>query len=394
MEHSPVTAPNIVRVLKDNQVYELAREKWTEGLKQEVIKSLSPSEQQRLIVSDTETGQHVIIRLLPRIADKPKIFYPVRSWRSKVLPVFVLAALLCVAAAVGRGLDKLVTAEFLIYSPFIMGALIAYAQNYKTPASFGKILISSLFFVVLMNLLAIFILKEGVICLIMATPVIFMALTLGAGAMHLFCRWLWKPQKTIYSLAVLPLLFMFIPEQNSDYLGHSTHSQVIDAPASVVWQQINHADHIKPIEMKPSMVYGIGVPYPVSGITRQTPEGLIRYSTWQRGVQFEELIQESQPNQYLRWTYRFKPDSFPPGALDDHIKVGGKYFDVLDTAFTLTPIDASHTQLKLEMNYRVSTEVNFYASRVANWMFNDFSKVILDFYKQRSEHAAITSNDT
>ena len=148
--------------------------------------------------------------------------------------------------------------------------------------------------------------------------------------------------------------------------------------------------NIQPQEFKPSVLYSIGVPYPVSGLTQPTNEGLIRYSTWQKNIHFEEIIQQSKPNQYLSWTYRFSPTSIPQGALDDHVSIGGKYFDLRYTSFELTPINDQQTKLTLKIDYRISTEVNFYANQIAQLMVHDFSNVILDFYKNRSEHAIQT----
>ena len=110
-------------------------------------------------------------------------------------------------------------------------------------------------------------------------------------------------------------------------------------------------------------------------------------STWQKNIHFEEIIQQSKPNQYLSWTYRFSPTSIPQGALDDHVSIGGKYFDLRYTSFELTPINDQQTKLTLKIDYRISTEVNFYANQIAQLMVHDFSNVILDFYKNRSEQA-------
>lgn len=392
MQDQQQKAHEIIWHLSLGKTSQVPASEWSEALHQAVLALLTPSQRLLLQVQPSTIDKQLLwISLgdaVPPLLPEAPMVYPLRSWLKKMLPLLVLVAILTVTALIGSGLDRLVSAEFLLYSPFILGALVAYAQNYRKPAGFPAVILSLLIFMMAIILLSVVVLHEGVICLIMASPIIFGALLSGAGAMHLYCRWLWKPHRSVYSLAVLPLLLILIPEQPSNYLGHTQHTQIIEAPASVVWQQINHVTNIRPSEFKPSVVYGIGVPYPLSGVTRNTAEGQIRDSVWQKGVRFEELIQQSVPNQYLRWTYRFKPDSFPKGALDDHVKVGGKYFDVLDTAFTLTPLDAQRTQLTLDVNYRVSTEVNFYAGPLADWMFKDFSEVILDFYKKRSEQAA------
>ena len=62
-------------------------------------------------------------------------------------------------------------------------------------------------------------------------------------------------------------------------------------------------------------MYRIGVPVPVSGITRITPEGLVRDVRMGKGIHFTQHSTQWETNRYVRWTYRFSDDSFPPGAL-------------------------------------------------------------------------------
>ena len=123
---------------------------------------------------------------------------------------------------------------------------------------------------------------------------------------------------------------------------------------------------------------------PLAGITQQTPDGLVRKITMGKGVHFDQVVAESQENKYVRWTYRFYPDSFPPRALDDHVVIGGHYFDFKDTSYTLTP-RGNATELTIRMQYRVSTQFNWYADWVARLLLGNAEEVLLNFYRHRSE---------
>ena len=311
--------------------------------------------------------------------------YKPRSMLSKLLPIILLMALLFVIGIIGRNLDRMMTSTFLVLTPFIFGALINYMVSYNQSMPFKRSIKWLLIFYAVLIAFSVLVLKEGSICVIIASPILMGCMIMGALLMHLLCRYLWKPSKAIYSLAALPLLLIFIPEQLSTTHKSVEKSILIDAPISTVWQQINHIDSIKPSEIKPSLLYAIGVPYPISGITNITNGQKIRHSHWQKNIHFDGMIQESIPNQYLRWNYRFDPDSIPKGALDDHVQIGGKYFDFQDTSYRLVPVNAQQTQLILKIDYRISTEINFYTVQVANILLNDFARVILDLYKQRSE---------
>lgn len=318
--------------------------------------------------------------------------YPPRSPFRMMLPFLALALLGCLWALLASHLNALMTASFLLGVPFIIGALIAYIQNCRYAVSFIKSLQVIAIFLAFLLVFAIVVLREGAICVAIMMPILFFGMLLGAIMMKGICHYLWKPHKAIYGIALLPFMLLPLPEKTQLHYDHVDQSILINAPAEIIWQQLNHANNIQPKEFKPSLLYAIGVPYPVSGITKSTDAGLIRYSTWQKNIQFEEVIQQSRPNQYLSWTYRFAPNSIPKGALDDHVSIGGKYFDLKYTAFELTPINTQQTRLSLKIDYRLSTEVNFYANSVAQLMVHDFSDVILDFYKNRSEQAQLQQN--
>ena len=319
-----------------------------------------------------------------RFEQAPQQYKP-RSMLSKLLPILLLIALLFAIGFIGRSLEGMMTSTFLVLTPFIFGALINYMVSYNQFLPFKRSIKWLLIFYGVLIAFSVLVLKEGSICVIIAAPLLMGCMITGALLMHLLCRYLWKPSKAIYSLAILPLLLMFVPEQLSTTHKSVEKSILIDAPVSTVWQQINHIEAITPSEFKPNLLYAIGVPYPISGITKVSNGQKIRHSHWQKDIHFDGMIQESIPNQYLRWKYRFDANSIPKGALDDHVQLGGKYFDFQDTSYRLVPVNAQQTQLILKIDYRVSTEINFYTVQVANILLSDFARVILDLYKQRSE---------
>ena len=103
-----------------------------------------------------------------------------------------------------------------------------------------------------------------------------------------------------------------------------------------------------------------------------------------KSIHFDQVATDWEENRYVRWRYRFYEDSFPPNALDDHVKIGGYYFNILDTEYILTPKSLQSTELKIRMHYRVSTQFNWYADSVAQLLIGNFEEVILDFYRLRS----------
>jgi hypothetical protein len=282
-------------------------------------------------------------------------------------------------------------AGFVWFAPFAVGAITVYVAERHKRRSFSYYFFAPALatFVFVLGSLAILI--EGVICAIVILPMFTAVGMLGGVVMGLVCRMTNWPRQAVYSIAALPLLMaMAFPQNQAQRIGSVERSVLIQATSAEVWQQINNARDIAPAEVQHAWAYRIGVPLPVSGITTDTPEGPIRKSTWGKGVHFDEVIRQWEPLRHVRWTYRFAEDSFPAGALDDHVKVGGAYFDLRDTSYTLTPEEGG-TRLHIRVSYRISTDFDAYANWVAQRLLGNFSEVILDMYKARSEHSGIAA---
>ena len=289
---------------------------------------------------------------------------------------------------------ELTSIEMVFGVPIIIGMLIEYFSNL---ISHKKSLTRELVFVARMIFnnfiicfiilaLSIFILREGIICIIMLLPFILILPFLGAILMRLICIFLWEADAKVYSLAALPLLLGgVLPETNSDYYGQTQRSVIIHASKEQVFHAIQHIGHVQPDEVKSSFIFLMGIPKPISGATVVQNGQLMRQIKWERGVNFEEIVVNNQFPNLLSWTYQFKPESFPKGSMDDHVVIGGKYFNLLDTSYKLDQIDNNTTKLTLTVDYRVSTEYNWYSKLWANYIINQYSDVVMNIHKQRLE---------
>jgi hypothetical protein len=276
--------------------------------------------------------------------------------------------------------------SFIYLAPLLVGAATVYVAETTKRRSwsyyFWAPFEANLFFV----FGTLIIMIEGMICAIVIMPLFAALGGLGGLAMGLVCRTNNWPKQAIYSLAVLPIALGL----GGDYLPTPTvlssvqRSIIVSAPPNRVWEQLNNTTRIQPEEFGATWAARIGVPMPLSGVTEMTDAGRVRKSLWDKAVHFDEPITDWQPDRYMRWTYRFDPTSFPPYALDDHVMIGGHYFDLHDTSFTLTPV-AGGTRLDIQAHYRVSTQFNFYADRVAQLLLGNMFDTGLVFYKNRSE---------
>jgi len=277
-------------------------------------------------------------------------------------------------------------ASFTLLAPIAVGAVAVFAAELRARRSwayyFGAAAVANALFVLGMLLIMI----EGIICAILAVPLFALIGGLAGLLMGAACRWLMRPRRAVYCAAVLPLLLGAIEQRIPlpDDVDTVVTERVIAAPPERVWAQLLSAPEIEPRELKSAWMYRIGVPLPLSAVTEQRGGELVRHIAMGRGVRFDQVAAEWEPMRRIIWTYRFSPDSFPPGALDDHVRIGGPHFDLLETEYALEAA-AGGTRLTARMRYRVSTHFNWYARPLASLLVENFEETALEFYARRAE---------
>ena len=280
-------------------------------------------------------------------------------------------------------------ASFMVLVPVLVGMVTVYIAERIKPRSWLYWLGAPAVAISLVVLGTFLILIEGLICAVIALPLFMAAAGAGGLIMGAVYRWTRRSTQTLASFAMLPLALGAFEHRlpNPVRLASIDRSMVIAAPAETIWREIHDTRAIRPEEVKHGWIYRIGVPLPVSGTTEQTPAGPVRMVRMGKDIHFEQVPVELVPNRHVLWKYRFAEDSFPPRALDDHVRIGGDYFDLRTTSYTLEPV-AGGTRVTLRMEYRVSTRFNWYADPVAQLLIGNVEDVLLGFYKARSEAAS------
>ncbi|RTQ51442.1 hypothetical protein EJV47_06460 [Hymenobacter gummosus] len=232
---------------------------------------------------------------------------------------------------------------------------------------------------------------EGLICLVIIVGPFALLGSIGAFVV----RWLalrHQPQTPLYTSLLLALPFLagvieqFIPATDQEHTVVT--SCEVAAPAAVVWQQVQSVRAIRRAELRPHFVHRIGVPRPLDGHLDRPGVGGVRRISWEKGLRFQERITAWQPGRGFAYNIDVDPASIPPQTLDEHVLVGGRYFDVLRGGYQLQPLGAGRCRLTLRCTYRVSTNLNGYARLWADYLLNDFNEAILEVVQARSEAAA------
>jgi hypothetical protein len=276
---------------------------------------------------------------------------------------------------------------FICFAPLAVGAVTVYVAELSERRSWGYYLFAGMLANVLFVIATMVFLIEGLICAFLIVPLFAVYGAVGAVLMGAICRSTnWPKKPAVHGFAVMPLLLAnLIPVGAGEpYFGVIERTLVVNADAPAIWRQLLDIRDIKKAEVGQAWMYRIGVPTPVAGVTSVTPEGLVRDVRMGKGIHFRQHSTQWETNRYVRWTYQFSDDSFPPGALDEHVKIGGQYFDVVDTEYVLKPVGRQATALTVRMHYRVSTQFNWYAKFLASGLIGNFEEVILGLYARRS----------
>jgi hypothetical protein len=277
-------------------------------------------------------------------------------------------------------------ASFILGAPLVVSAVTVYLAERVQRRTWGYYFVAPFVANVLLVVGTLLIQVEGWICAIVIVPLFAVVGGIMGLMMGAVCRLTnWPRRAVVSSVALLPLLGgAFEQRIDTTNLERAQQREVFVAAAPEdIWRVLVDTRDIHPGEVDAAWMYRIGVPTPEAGVGDFRDGEHLRHITMGRGVHFDQVATDWEVNRRVTWSYRFDDDSFPPGALDDHVRIGGQYFDVSECTYSLTPV-AGGTRLAVRMNYRVSTHFNWYAAPVADWLVGDFAEVILDFYARRA----------
>lgn len=293
---------------------------------------------------------------------------------------------------ISNGVASAMSGFFIYFAPIAVSAVSVYLAERTRRRSWSSYFWTGAMANALFVLGTLVVLIEGLICAIIIVPLFMFIGGLGGLVMGAICRWMIFPRTSVLSFVTLPVVLALVvpPTENVPLMGVIERSVIVNAAPEKVWPHLLNVERIQPNEVAHGWLYRIGVPLPEAGVTARLDDGknLVRHITMGKKIHFEQRSNEWRENQFVHWKYRFAEDSFPPHALDDHVKIGGEFFDIIDTRYSLAPLAAGTTQLSVKIHYRVSTDFNWYANGVAKLLIGNFEDVILDFYRVRSERSA------
>lgn len=278
----------------------------------------------------------------------------------------------------------LISGAFLLSAG--IGSLLTVLVDPRAEKSFGELLTHAMVALLVIAVLTIALFTEGIVCIIMAVPILLPGLVIGIAIALVTLRW-WQNRYGAFMVVALPLLVLPLEVRMDwpDYQGHVSTEVIIAATPDVVWANTVEIPAIDPAQLPFTPSHDLMFfPRPVEARLDRHGAGATRFLTWTGGVHFRENITEWDQNRRLGWTFGFDPDSIP-AEIDSHLRPDSEASELLRGEYVLEPTADGRTKLVLTTHYRVSLPWNGYGRWWANRLLTDFHSVVLDVVKQRAE---------
>lgn len=292
------------------------------------------------------------------------------------------------------GAFEVMTVGFIYFVPVIIGFLTVYVSPGETP-SWGRSVLLPLVPMTLTLAAAFALFWEGLICIVVWLP-LAAVLAMGGGLVAAIARRLiGRPRPMVLAgAAVFPFAVMLAEDRMPAVPQTHVVEDVVVIAASpeAVWDEIRSVPAIAPAELGGSFAHAIGFPRPIAAELEGTGVGSVRHASFEGGVVFREVVTEWAENRALAFT--IDPGAVPPETFDQHVAVGGPYFDVLDGRYVIEPISpaadgAPRVRLRLASTHRLSTTFNGYTRLWTDLFMRDIQQAILDVIRDRAEGAAV-----
>ncbi|MDF7813002.1 hypothetical protein [Hymenobacter sp. YC55] len=277
---------------------------------------------------------------------------------------------------------------FLVLIPMALGATTAHFTP-PTAKWMWRTVWSPFLTVVLFLFMSLLLHLEGMICVLIISPLFLVTACVGA---NLYIRFTEnrpdrKKTYTLTAFALLPFLMAPVESQFAapDDLRRVENTVLIAAPIDVVWQNIIRVPPIPATDLGPSVIDNIGFPRPVEATLTHEGIGGVRHATFERGVEFIETVDVWEPQRRLSFSIVPNTATIPPTTFDEHVTVGGRFFDVLRGTYELEAAGAGHTQLILYSQQRLSTRLNPYAGLWTDYVMSEIQRRILTVIQKRCE---------
>jgi hypothetical protein len=285
-----------------------------------------------------------------------------------------------------KDLFSVMSVSFLFCLPTIVGALTVYLSpvekvRRRAYTIFFPWIPILLFFAITLSLAL-----EGWACWLMVLPLFLLAASIG-GAIGRYFKLRTKKNRLFVSvLVILPILLAPVERMIGAIPGtyEADTSMEIHASREKIWDNITRVKEI-PEEQDHGWLTHLGFPRPVKAELDYLGVGARREAVFTNGLIFHETVTAYEHGRKMVFTIKADPHEIPSTTMDEHVVIGGQYFDVLNGTYELESLGPDHYRVHLYSHFKLNTTFNFYASWWARWIMQDIQNNILQVEKERAE---------
>lgn len=307
--------------------------------------------------------------------------------RTLLLGLAASVAYCFVIMLIADRVHKNVSIAYIFMLPLVLGTIPALLSSKEQLSAYRSLLLLPLISVITFFFIAFLCGFEGMICITVIIGPFLLLGFVGAFIIRLLRLKSSGRGTKLYASLLLPLLMLAIESGITpvDEL-HTVSTKIeINAASKSVWENIKNVKDIQPSEINTHFIHVIGVPKPLDGRLDKEGIGGTRSIIWGKGIKFVEKIKTWEEGVGFTYDIHVDPKSIPPTTLDEHVMIGGKYFDVVAGSYSIKKITDTKQQVTLTCTYRISTNLNFYSKLWTNFILNDFNEMILEVIRKRSE---------
>lgn len=284
---------------------------------------------------------------------------------------------------------SVMTLSFIAGLPYLVGVITIYFSDLERikPLSYRVtapwVPITAFFFITLIFSL------EGFACWIMILPLFMFFASLGGITCGYFrLKKIKNGNKLHISLAILlPLLIGPIENEYaaSRSLTKAYTSIEITGTRAEIWQNVTRVSTITEEEQNPTINGFLGIPKPLKAELDFEGINAQREASFSGGLVFTEIVTSYKHQEFMEFSIEPNTGEIPSTTFDEHVLIGGEYFDVLTGTYRLKQLSTDTYELQLWSEFELNTSFNFYAELWGKLIMKDIQNNILGVIKSRVE---------
>ena len=292
-------------------------------------------------------------------------------------------AIILLAVAVSALIFRAYGWGLFVLTPFVVGFTTGFIVNRQElqsmKATNGLVLLSAALGCLGLILFAL----EGLICLILASPLAAGVAILGGALGRRAARIGKDPMGPVYCVGLLPAIFAVDALYPPAITMMTDESIVIEASAPQVWQAVTSDE---PIQEPATLIGRLGLAYPERSHLSGKGVGAIRTGHFSTG-EAREQITEWEEGKLLSFMVLSQPPAMKEMSPYRHVHaphvVG--YFETGETQFEVQAINDRQTQLTIRAAHRLRIDPVIYWEPIARWAASSNTRRVLRDMKTKAE---------